>query len=164
MPPELMQWEKDVIINSMLRKSSKEIALALDLDEKTVADFISISAGKDTTTMDQKIYERKILREQNKPDKKRSKPKSQGRQQRITSAQLTYAGVKKQEKVYKNRKLNFHELVPVKIDAKTYIYVKPGDDVEKARRDFINTYNNQIIHKHQKNAIRSTKPYKGIQV
>lgn len=157
--PELMQWEKDVIINSMLRKSSKEIDELLDVDEKTIADFISISAGKDIVTMDQKIYEKKILREKSKPVKKRKEKK-----QKITSAQLTYPGTKRIEKVFKNRKLNFSELIPVRIDAKTYIYVHPGTDIEKARTDFIHTINNQLTHKTPNNAIRSTKPNKNFQL
>jgi hypothetical protein len=131
--PELMQWEKDVIMNSMVSKSSREISALLGVDAKRVSDYICSVCGT-IATMDQKIAERKAIREPKSPVKKKKKEKV-----RITSARIdNVIPFKHLQRSYKTRQQDFTLLIPVKIDHKTYIYVKPGSDIEKVKQDFIN--------------------------
>jgi hypothetical protein len=135
--PELMQWQKDVISNSMVSKSSREISALLGIDAKRVSDYICSICGT-ISTMDQRIAERKVTRVQKAPAARKKKEK-----ERITSARLTPAApFKHVERKYKNREQNFALLIPVKIDHKTYIYVKPGSNIEKVKQDFINSIEN----------------------
>jgi hypothetical protein len=45
--------------------------------------------------------------------------------------------VKKSERVLVNRAIDLAQCIPVKIDAKTTVYVKPGADVEEVRQRFL---------------------------
>lgn len=56
---DLMQWEKDVILNSMLRKSSAVIANTLGIEEEVVAGFIKANRPADLVTMDQLLEKKR---------------------------------------------------------------------------------------------------------
>lgn len=134
---ELMQWEQDVIVNSMLRKSSKTIAAVLGIDEPSVARFIrEHSVG--IITKDHKISEKKICR----PVKLKKK-----KEPVITSTRSIHSPIKRQQKKYADRELLFEKLIPIRIDHKTYIYVKPGCDIEKTKRDFLKNTTTNIKSK-----------------
>lgn len=145
-----MLWEKDVIINSMLLKSSKQIGELLGIDETIIAVFIrNQSSAAGTIAMDQKIAERKVLREKLRPPAKSNKQKPK-KEKKVTSAQITYPGRRFIEKKYKDRNQNMAELIPVKIDHKTWIYVKPGVDVQKAKANFLSSINSSLdFHKNR---------------
>lgn len=142
--PDLMQWEQDLIINSMLRKSSKNIATLLSINEKTVADFIRLQPGMSLSiTMDKKIADRKAHQVKTIAIKKAKLKK----EKTITSARVVHSVTKFTERHYKTIKQDYSELIPVKIDHKTYIYVKPGSDIDKVKRQFLKDTNNTIKEK-----------------
>ncbi|MBK7885158.1 MAG: hypothetical protein IPJ81_16245 [Chitinophagaceae bacterium] len=41
---------------------------------------------------------------------------------------------------YKSKEVDYSQLITVRIDAKTFIYAKPGDDIEKLKANFLKTY------------------------
>lgn len=146
MAAELMQWEQDVIINSMTRKSSKEIAAILGTDEKKVADFICANCGA-VTTKDQLNAERKALR----PNKPVAVKKKKEVKERITSARIDTNVLKRPQRQYKTIHVNMNALIPVKIDHKTYIYIKPGVDIEKAKSNFLKSINASLDYHKNRN-------------
>jgi hypothetical protein len=129
----------------MAHKSSVAIALILDIDAPSVSEFIkSHSAG--ITTMDDKMAERKEKQAIIKPPKE-PKPKKK-KANKITSAKIVYAQIKRQVKRYADREQNFKTLIPVKIDHKTYIYIKPGVDPEMAKEKFLLSLVSSNNHNH----------------
>lgn len=134
----LMQWQQDVILNSMLSKSSVTIAHTLSVDVQSVADFIKSHAEDGISTMDQKIAEKNARRI--KPIKAKKKKENV-----VTSARIAYTPVKRPEKKYADRNLEMNKLIPVRVDHKTYIYVKPGTDIEKTRKAYLEMMNNNSL-------------------
>jgi hypothetical protein len=66
---------------------------------------------------------------------RRKKKKSGSHQHALTPAAT--APFKHVERKYKNREQNFALLIPVKIDHKTYIYVKPGQDAQAVKEKYL---------------------------
>ncbi len=136
-----MQWQEDMIINSMLRQSSAAIAGTLGLPEAEVADYIKSHAAGLVTRDD-------ILALKRKPKTEKPKQRPMKKKEKlITSARRIHSPVKRVEKIYANRKINTDALIPVKVDHKTYIYVKPGTDIEKTRQHYIDLMNNKLTNK-----------------
>jgi hypothetical protein len=132
--PELMQWEKDVIMNSMVSKSSREISALLGVDAKRVSDYICSAIAVPSQRRIRRSLREKLYVSRRSPVKKKKKEKV-----RITSARIDHViPFKHLQRSYKTRQQDFTLLIPVKIDHKTYIYVKPGSDIEKVKQDFIN--------------------------
>lgn len=131
---QLMQWQRDIIINSMVSKSSAEISVLLGIDKNIITDFICANCGS-IVTKDQKIAERNVMRDQKPTATKKKKEKP-----RITSARITPAATapyKPVQRKYKNIEHNFSLLIPVKIDHKTYIYIKPGQDAQAVKEKYL---------------------------
>jgi membrane protein involved in colicin uptake len=152
---EFSEMEQSIIKNSMLRKSHKEIAWILDVDVTDIAQFIeSITIGTDIVT----------LQMQRDRSKKPAKPKSQ----RQPSKSKILAEQRKKEKAielkhrneiekqrheqrsrarqpaFKTKQVDYSQLISVKIDRKTTIYAKPGEDVSELKAKFIEKYGTKI--------------------
>lgn len=133
--PELMRWEQDVIVNSMLRKSSKEIATLLSIDEGTITAFI-VAQSTGGVTRDVKLAERKarhnvlLVQSKARHKKKKEKPK-------ITSAKIIHSQHKIREKRFETKDLSTDALVRVQIDHKTHIFIKQGIDPVIAKEKFL---------------------------
>lgn len=47
---------------------------------------------------------------------------------------------KRNEPKFETRKVDHTTMIPVRINAKTYIYIRPGDDLQKAKDRFLKTH------------------------
>jgi hypothetical protein len=54
---------------------------------------------------------------------------------------------RKEDKKFETRERNLAQMQTVRIDSKTWIYVKPGDDIEKLKKKYLRTFSKDGLSK-----------------
>lgn len=136
---EITELDICIIRNNMKTKSAKQLAGMLDIDVVYVELYLKRLAGEcDIVTRQMEIDIRKasIVR----PPKK-IKPKAvTGRVPKQKSAGEVFHAERKKHldrsKLH-DRVVDYSQLKTLRIDSSTFIYLKPGEDAEEARRLYL---------------------------
>lgn len=152
MPAEFSEMEQSIIKNMMLRKSYKDIAQLLEYDVRDLKRFISAEIeGTDITTWQMKLDERKPVkraRPAREPASETERLRIDQRKADDLKKELKLAAYRirinneserkqlRRQPAYKNVVRDYSKMKLVRIDEKTFIYVKPGDDIEAARERY----------------------------
>jgi hypothetical protein len=158
---EFSEMDQMIIRNCMLSKSHKDIAELIGCDVKTVAAFIVVLiAGTSIVTRQMIIDQKKIG--QKKPVAKKAKPisdekiKEEWREQKEVKARNFNEHIKIERRKdqdrrfpkYKTLSVDTSRLLSVRIDDKTTIFIKPGEDAAAAKEQF---FKNRIREKKSEN-------------
>lgn len=142
--------DRGIIRNMMLKHSHKEIADLLGYTVPVVAACIELMVSGTAIVTRQMVIESKKIA-QAKPVKKKKPLKEkkieaewrEQKEQKKLNTQEKIEHVRKQQtaawlarKTFKTIPVDLKKLVSVKIDDKTAIFIKPGEDVEAARKKF----------------------------
>jgi hypothetical protein len=119
----MLSWQEDLIINSVSRKSFRVIAEIIGISIDEIAAFVKNNVDIEN------IPERLQKINDTRPHRKKYKPE-------ITSARLAPVIKKREEKKYETKK-NLNELVAIKIDHRTTIFITADADVEDAVNNFL---------------------------
>jgi hypothetical protein len=169
MPTEISALDQSIIRNSMLSKSHKEIAALLDLQVEEVYLYIS-QVVKDTGVVTRQMRQdlqhskkaslpkaakpikekpaKKVdsvneIARQNmatqKPEKQQMEKlrKDQERERRGALAEKKYRRLPTK---FKDLEVDYSKLNTIRIDRKTVIYCKPGQDPEAVKKRFLKNY------------------------
>lgn len=148
MPVEFTITDQSIIKNMMLQKSAKEISKLLDCKTQDVLDFMKIAVhGTNIVTCQMKLDAKRPLK---KPVKKKQKDNSklqlkklveERKKEKVKRLQMDEERKRsRRPPTYKSKEVDYSQLITVRIDAKTFIYAKPGDDIEKLKANFLKTY------------------------
>lgn len=159
MEPFFSEMEQSIITNMIALKSVKYIAMVLDSNVEAVSAFIDEKIkGTDTITYQMKIDANKknpvvkAVREKKVPVKKvnqlaetkkqlqleeREKKRKNSIEKAIVEAARSNS---RRQPVYKTKKVDYSQLITVKIDHKTTIYAKPGENIEEVKRRYFKNY------------------------
>ncbi len=155
---ELTSYEESMIRNMMLSKSHREISKILDISIDETSKVISAAvSGSEIVTFQMKLDDKQMNRQRaaslrKKPvidvariekqtsdliQKKRDKEKS--KQHRLDNDRRVRNETKLREQSFKTRDQKLFEKVLVRIDHKTFIYARPGEE-ESAKKNFLKHY------------------------
>lgn len=153
MPVEFSITDQSIIKNMMLQKSAKEISRLLDCKTQDVADFIKNAVhGTNIVTHQMKIEAKhpakKTVEKRQTISRAKIKKQEAALQIRITEEKIKLKSrrqveddrKRRQPSMYKSKNVDYSKLITIKIDAKTYIYANPGDNIEKVKSNFLKTY------------------------
>lgn len=131
MENEFAYWEILLVRKQKDKISPVDIARMLGKDTRSVEAIIREMVGEMPT-----VFEQKQTRKVNKKlSRKALKENKENLEKAIVR---TARKVKVVEKVFETRKVNTGELISVKIDSKTTIYVKAGSDIEAIKAKYRN--------------------------
>jgi hypothetical protein len=108
----------------VLSDLSSDIAFVLDRNEEEVREYVAGFCQKNNLTS---FDEKTKLKEIKAADKINSKKKSK---KKVSSAIINSALIKPKPSVYQTKKIDYSTMIPVRIDDKTIVYAKPGEDIE----------------------------------
>jgi hypothetical protein len=153
MEAEFSSLDVMVIEKEILRKTYSDIAFLIDKPVELLRDFIAEHfRDKQVLTYQQVLDQQKKSR----PVVKREKPatlkkiKKEQDEARGTAAAVAWQNQTKTnrdrewKRSYKTKKVDYSKLRTVKVDNKTFIYIKPGEDPEAAKKKFLA---NQVKYK-----------------
>lgn len=168
MPGEFSEYELSIIGNMILSKSNKTIADLLDRPVKEVVDLVTEIKIRENLIsfqdkLDTKIAQRKALhgKHQNRrgsaamnklnnkaPEteiQKELRHKQEQRQiekiKRLNEDEKRRSNKEKNNRPkFKMKNIDYSQLHSLRIDSKTIIYIKPGEDPAIARANFLNIY------------------------
>jgi hypothetical protein len=157
---ELSDYELGIIQNGYLTKSSKQLALLIDCPVSVVDAAIHLLAPE-VKSKQQIITERIAARPAKiKPPKKERVPKKELRRKeelrkkvlsekkQRTSAENEWRqqrqGNLNREANFKNKAVDYSDMVLVKIDRKTSFYVKKGENIAAAKERFLKMYSKSL--------------------
>jgi hypothetical protein len=120
----------------MSKKSVKDIASIVDKPEQQVLGIIKEQTpilGKLSLT--DRLHNAQIKKDLKKKNSQRFKDQDK------TSKRMRDAIIKKPEtSKYQTKEVNLKEMICVRIDAKTCIFIRPGQDPEKEKQKFMNQH------------------------
>lgn len=146
---EFDEIEKQIIRNAMISKSNSEIALLIDADVHDVAAFISGITTIGVATRQMKIDKKKSLHKPKPAKTPRVKVSSEAKRRELEAKKLRkeqqdeknkiegerYATRKaSREPKYKTKVVDYSTMKTIRIDSKTLIYIKAGEDETAARK------------------------------
>lgn len=147
MKPTFSSIEMQLIRASLETKSDGEIAALLEcqiedviviINEITGGKSIERSASiqqlkeKEFQDKNRKTARQQFLREQKERSEKRKIERESRRQQEEILRQKRMSRI--QKSVFETRQVDLSKLVSVRIDAKTFVFVKPGSNIEKVKK------------------------------
>ena len=162
MQAEISPLQQQIIRNSMLSKSSKEIADLLGCSAEDVNAFVAADIkGKTIITKQMMIDARQKAK---KPVIKKAKePKPVNLKKAKVNIQNEFNEAKEQKiknlnekmqhernaalskRKYKTREVDYSQRLTVKINSKTFIYAEPGETADQARARFNKNYGRTAI-------------------
>lgn len=132
-------FELRVINNFITKKSQQEIADLLDRPIIEVSDVISsLCRHKNITPFQEKKQYANIRRQVQKPLNEKKQAKIISR--KIEQQQLE-ARRKRDEPKFATKQVDYSQMRRVQVNAKTWIYIKPGEDPELAKNNYHNRFN-----------------------
>lgn len=153
---DIMLIEKEV-----QRKSFRDIAFLLDRTVDDVKKFIKeLCEQKSIIPYQQLLNDKKDQSKEatKKPREKKEKKKEPKVISRIIETQLEDKRRRGRQPKFETKKVDYSQLRTVKVDEKTYIYIKPGDDPKKAIEKYKQNLNNyrhiSVAEKSQAERIR----------
>lgn len=143
-----------------MQKSASDIARLLDYDIADVTAFINSAVeGSEIVTCQMKLDARKKARPSKAAPGKRRKPEQVRRaeeknreyliseQKRLNKLEKENieqsrrkASWESRRPLYKTKVVDYSKLITVRINRKTVIYAKPGEDIEKLKKSFRKNY------------------------
>lgn len=157
---EFTEMEQSIIKNSMLRKSHKSIAELLDVDVADIAQFIkSITEGTETITLQMEIDSKKKPKKQKAAPKQRQPSKAKIEAEKLKKERMAILHQKNaiersrheerkrsRQPAFKTKQVDYSKLITVRIDRKTTIYAKPGEDIAELKAKYLENYGTKLIN------------------
>lgn len=147
--PQFTSLEKQLVRASLQTKSDGEIAALIEKPIEDVIVLIDMITGGQAAARSEKIQaikEEEYKAAQQKNARKELLQERKARTEKRMNEQKKLANhlEKRKKEVeqlhsqrkYKTREVNMDELVSVKIDHKTYVFVKPGTDIKKIKEQY----------------------------
>ena len=132
-------FEIVLIRNEIRNKTIKEIAAILNKPLDDVSDFVLELAKKEGLT----LFSKEAEREKIAP----AKVKLENKQAAVISRNLEVTQEQQRRKnnapQYKTRNVDYSQLICVRVNDKTLIYVSPGADIEAEKRRCLESLNRQ---------------------
>jgi hypothetical protein len=141
------------IRSSLLTKTDEEIASLLEMPVETVRMKIQELAGEASDNRTRSIEDQREATQKQQQAKEREKIRKaeldrieQRREQKriekerrltIEDARRAHRQRDERSKVFKTRKIDFSELISVRLDHKTIVLVKPGTDIEQVKWNYV---------------------------
>jgi hypothetical protein len=134
-----------LIEKEMGRKTYTDIAFLLDKEVVDVTTFINaLAAERQLITYQQSIDAKrsavkKVIVKQPKPIKK-AEVKEKEKVMKARNLQEVYKrerDKKEQRRMFKTKKVDYSQMITVRVDSKTVVYTKPGDDPEQVRKKYL---------------------------
>lgn len=133
-------YEVAIIEKEVTKKPYKDIAFLLDRTVEEVTAFVNqFLHGKDIISLQQ-------LRDQEKKDRppviRKPREKKEKKKEPVITSRIIIPDQKQKrnragEIIYRTREVDLSKLHEVKIDNKTWIYIRPGQDPEEVRKKYL---------------------------
>jgi hypothetical protein len=151
---EFSEMEQSIIKNSMLRKTHKQIADLLDSNVTDIAQFIqTLTTGTQIiskqmeldahkkTKAPKPLSKHELIADQRKKDK-------QAEQMRKNDIEKDRHEQRRRsrEPAFKTKQVDYSQMISVRIDRKTTIYAKPGEDISELKAKFIELHGTKITN------------------
>lgn len=147
-----------LIEKEITRKSYRDIAFLIDRTKEDVAEFVTYwLRGKDIVPFELLEQEKRAARP--KPERK-PRPKKEKKKEPVIISRLVpsespkpYEGhfrPRRGQPVFKTKAVDLSKLVQVRIDSRTCIFIKPGQDPEEEKARFISNLkraNSSMFHR-----------------
>jgi len=172
MENQFSEMDQSVIRNMMASKSAKDIARMVDSNAGDVAAFIKTAVdGTSILTYQMRLDAKKMAKpaKSAKPAKKKSKKLSdaallkieQAKKEKEQNYKIKMASHKealaaRDAKAYQRRPpsyktivVDYTKLQTVRIDRKTVIYAKPGENIEALKKRFLKNYGTKVLKENE---------------
>jgi homoserine dehydrogenase len=147
MPREFSFLEKQLIAGSLKRCTDEEIAEMFEASVDDVTPYIneltdgkaaerqqSILTARDKIILIEQQKLRKQLDKKYEVERAAERQKQRNVREKIDHQRRTHMNAREGRKIFKKRDLKLDELISVKIDSKTTVFVKPGSDIEAIKK------------------------------
>ena len=129
-PVELIKLQFSIMANLPKRPDEKPAAIVRLLSESVANETLAQPAKKKVTHA-----ERRIIREQKAKEKEQKKKEKQSAHAQEME-QLKIRKDRLKRSTYETRPLDLTGKVPIKLNAKTIIWAKPGADIEELKKKY----------------------------
>jgi hypothetical protein len=172
MENQFSEMEQSIIRNMMASKSVKDIARMVDSNVGDVAAFIKAAVeGTGIVTYQMRLDAKKMAKPAKAPKPAKAKKKKisaaallkieQAKKEKEQAYKIKMAKHKealaaRDAKVYQRRPPNYKTIVvdytklqTVRIDRKTVIYAKPGENIEALKKRFLKNYGSKVLKENE---------------